>query len=183
MLSLSTKLILYDINSAKSAFKSMTIHPLFKTRWTKQFKFKVFYMIMRFCRNKNDLRVIRKLIFKLSNIFGINFSNLSRNMVLGNEFATGAVILSEENELFKSAKKAYLKEVSILEIKQPAKAVISKDNEVVMAVSKYGKGTVFSVGDPWLYNEYVDGTKIPAEYENFLAGTELAKWLVNQVKK
>ena len=120
---------------------------------------------------------------KLANIFGISFSNLSRNMVQGNEFATGAVILSEENELFKSAKKAYLKEVSILEVKQPAKAVISKNNEVVMAVSKYGKGTVFAVGDPWLYNEYVDGTKIPAEYENFLAGTELAKWLIELAKR
>jgi unsaturated rhamnogalacturonyl hydrolase len=49
-----------------------------------------------------------------------------------------------------------------------------------MAVAKYGKGTVFAVGDPWLYNEYTDGRKIPAEYQNAKAAYELAKWLLQQ---
>lgn len=119
---------------------------------------------------------------RLANIFGITFSDRSRNMVKNDEFQTGAVVLSNATEIFKTTKKAYLKEISILELKQPAKAIVSIDKDVIMAVSKYGKGTVFAVGDPWLYNEYVDGTKIPAEYENFLAGTELAKWLINQAK-
>lgn len=131
-------------------------------------------------KRQRQLRFVR--IEYAGQYVGIKFTNLSRNMVQGNEFATGAVLLSEENEIFKQAKKAYLKEVSILEIAQPVKAVISKNNEISMAVSRYGKGAVFAVGDPWLYNEYVDGTKIPAEYENFMAGTELAKWLVNLVK-
>ena len=50
-----------------------------------------------------------------------------------------------------------------------------------MAVAKYGKGTVFAVGDPWFYNEYIDGRKIPAEYQNFTAAQELVKWLLAQV--
>ncbi len=119
---------------------------------------------------------------KLANTFGINFSNRSRNMVKDHEFATGAVMLTEKNEIFSKAKKAYLKEISVLDVKTPAKAVISKNNEVVMAVSEYGKGTVFAVGDPWLYNEYVNGTNIPAEYENMEAGQELAKWLISKTK-
>jgi unsaturated rhamnogalacturonyl hydrolase len=49
-----------------------------------------------------------------------------------------------------------------------------------MAVANYGKGTVFVIGDPWLYNEYVDGRKLPAEYENFKAAQDLSRWLIAQ---
>ena len=120
---------------------------------------------------------------RLANNFGINFSNRSRNMVQNNEFQTGAVALTNANEIFKTSKKAYLKEISILEVNQPAKAIVTMGNDVIMAVSRYGKGTVFVVGDPWLYNEYVDGKKIPAEFENMKAGRELVDWLIQQTEK
>jgi unsaturated rhamnogalacturonyl hydrolase len=48
----------------------------------------------------------------------------------------------------------------------------------VMAVCKYGKGKVLVLGDPWIYNEYIDGRKLPAEYENYKAATDLVKWLL-----
>jgi unsaturated rhamnogalacturonyl hydrolase len=41
---------------------------------------------------------------------------------------------------------------------------------------------VFAVGDPWLYNEYLDGRKLPAEYPNYKAATDLVKWLLAQSK-
>jgi hypothetical protein len=31
-----------------------------------------------------------------------------------------------------------------------------------------------------LYNEYLDGRKIPAEFENFSAANELVQWLLKQ---
>jgi mannose-6-phosphate isomerase-like protein (cupin superfamily) len=49
-----------------------------------------------------------------------------------------------------------------------------------MAVSKFGKGTVFALGDPWLYNEYVDGRKLPADFQNFAAANDLSVWLLKQ---
>jgi hypothetical protein len=52
---------------------------------------------------------------------------------------------------------------------------------VLMATAKYGKGTVFAVVDPWLYNEYTDGRKLPQTYDNFAAGEELVRWLLQQV--
>ena len=48
-----------------------------------------------------------------------------------------------------------------------------------MATSKYGKGSVFAVGDPWLYNEYTDGRKLPVDFENFKAAQDLSRWLLN----
>jgi unsaturated rhamnogalacturonyl hydrolase len=39
------------------------------------------------------------------------------------------------------------------------------------------------MGDPWLYNEYVDGRKLPADYENFRATQDLSRWLIAQAKR
>jgi unsaturated rhamnogalacturonyl hydrolase len=52
-----------------------------------------------------------------------------------------------------------------------------------MAVSKHGKGTVFVIGDPWLYNEYVDGRRLPSEFENFTAASDLARWAIEKARK
>jgi unsaturated rhamnogalacturonyl hydrolase len=53
-----------------------------------------------------------------------------------------------------------------------------------MAVAKVEKGTVFAVGDPWLYNEYVDGRKISSsEYQNYKAAEDLVKWVIDQLPR
>jgi unsaturated rhamnogalacturonyl hydrolase len=52
---------------------------------------------------------------------------------------------------------------------------------VIVALAKLGRGTVFAVGDPWLYNEYVDGRKLPAEFDNAQAAKDLSRWLIGQV--
>ncbi|MFT3681450.1 MAG: glycoside hydrolase family 88 protein [Ferruginibacter sp.] len=124
-----------------------------------------------------------KYFNKLSEKFGIHFSDKGRNMVKNSEFETGAVYNNVANPVFKKTKKMYLKEISVLEVKSPAKPLISEGGDVILATAKYGLGSVFAVGDPWLYNEYLDGRKIPAEYENFSAANELVQWLLKQVPK
>lgn len=115
---------------------------------------------------------------KLSGAFGITFTNKSRNMVKNDEYETG-VVIPNDKQVFKEPYKMYLKEISVLNVKAPAKALVTKENDIVIASAKQGKGTVFAVGDPWLYNEYVDGRKLPAEYENYKAAEDLVKWLLN----
>ena len=61
-----------------------------------------------------------------------------------------------------------------------AKALLEWKGDTLMAVAHYGKGTVVAVTDPWLYNEYTDGRKLPAEYDNFAAGREFVRWLLQQ---
>jgi len=34
-----------------------------------------------------------------------------------------------------------------------------------------------------MYNEYVDGRKLPMEYENYQAAVDLVKWLIKQAHK
>ena len=116
----------------------------------------------------------------LAKSFGIQFTNTSMNMVQGNQFDQGLVTIPAGNPVFKTAKTAYVKELSVLDVKSPAKPLVSTGNSVIMATAKVGKGTVFAIGDPWLYNEYTDGRKIPAKLENFQAGKDLATWLLQQ---
>ncbi len=120
----------------------------------------------------------------LSKAFGITFTDKSINMVKNDTYVQGEVLPGAGNPVFKTTQKMFLKELSVLDIKAPAKALVKKDNDVIIATAKLGKGTVLAVGDPWLYNEYVDGRKLPAEYENYKAAEDLVKWLLSQsVKK
>jgi len=113
--------------------------------------------------------------------FGIHFNEDSRNKVPGHEYEKGSFPITVQDAIFKTTKKIYIKEISTLNITHPAKAHFTDGRDVIMAVSKVGKGTVFAVGDPWFYNEYLDGRKLPAVYENFNAATDLVKWLLLQV--
>ncbi|UFH53383.1 glycoside hydrolase family 88 protein [Spirosoma sp. KNUC1025] len=113
--------------------------------------------------------------------FGMQFLPKNINMVKGDQFEQGRVDIPARSEIFPKTKTVYIKELAPIGIKAPAKAVVNKGNDVIMAIANVGKGTVFAVGDPWLYNEYTDGRKIPATYENFSAGKDLATWLLKQV--
>jgi len=119
----------------------------------------------------------------LAGAFGVKFTDKSLNMVKNDIYEQGVVLPGASNPVFKTPAKMYLKEVSALEIKAPAKANAVKNGDVIIATANYGKGKVLAVGDPWLYNEYLDGRKLPAEYENYKAGEDLVKWLLSEIKK
>jgi unsaturated rhamnogalacturonyl hydrolase len=72
--------------------------------------------------------------------------------------------------------------LSTVQVKSPATVALKNGGDNIIAISKYGKGIVFAIGDPWLYNEYTDGRKLPMEYENYQAAVDLVKWLVAKSK-
>jgi unsaturated rhamnogalacturonyl hydrolase len=119
---------------------------------------------------------------KLAERFGIHWNENMRHDVIDNKFEQGALLISPNHPIFKTAKKVHIKQLCTQEIKSPAVSVYTENGEVLMSVSKVGKGTVFAVGDPWFYNEYVDGRKIPAEYENYKAAEDLVRWLIKNAK-
>ena len=118
----------------------------------------------------------------LARVFGIQFTDKSRNMVKNNQFEQGAVAISPGNAIFKTSKKMFIKELSVLSTVTPAIGEVVNDGDIIVASAKYGKGTVLAIGDPVFYNEYVDGRKIPMIYENFKASKDLASWLLLQSK-
>lgn len=117
----------------------------------------------------------------LSESFGIHFNSDSKNRVTGADYEMGNFQIPTSNPIFKTAGKVYMKEVSSLKISAPAVANFTRDGDVFIATAKYGKGAVFVVGDPWLYNEYTDGRKLPDSFHNYTAANELAEWLLMQV--
>lgn len=118
---------------------------------------------------------------KLMTKFGISFNQNSVNRVVGRNFEQGAINIPGDNAIFKTARKVYIKELSTLQLANPAVSQLSNGKDIIVATAKYGKGTVFAVGDPWFYNEYTDGRKLPPDYDNFKAANDLVGWLVKQI--
>jgi hypothetical protein len=119
---------------------------------------------------------------KLAEAFGLHFNDDLQNHVVGKNIEAGTLMIPDGHPIFKTAKKVYLKDISSITLSKNAKSVYTnKDGVVLMATVKYGKGTVFAVGDPWFYNEYTNG-HLPAGYDNDKAADDLAKWLLEQAK-
>lgn len=120
---------------------------------------------------------------ELGERFGIRFNEDNKNLVENDQYEQGAVDLSAGGSVFKTARKAYIKELSSLQLSPPAEALVEKDGDVIMATAKAGEGVVFAIGDPWFYNEYVDGRKLPAEFQNYAAAKDLVDWLIAQASR
>ncbi|MEZ0484348.1 glycoside hydrolase family 88 protein [Fibrella aquatica] len=119
-----------------------------------------------------------KYFGQLAAQFGIQFLPSNVNMVQGTKWEQGLVTIPAGTSVFPETRSVYIKELAPIAVSGPAKALVTQSGNIIMATAKVGKGTVFAVGDPWLYNEYVDGRRIPAQYENFKAAKELASWLL-----
>jgi unsaturated rhamnogalacturonyl hydrolase len=119
---------------------------------------------------------------ELAKAFGIEFTTKNRNMVQGVQFEQGRLDIPANNLIFKNTKSVYVKELATLALKAPAQSVLTDKGDAIMAVANVGKGRVFAIGDPWLYNEYVNAHKIPMSFENFNAAKDLAKWLLEAKK-
>ena len=112
----------------------------------------------------------------LAREFGITFTTKNINFVKNDHFEDGVVIAAKDNPIFSPNSKFYVKELVTLNTKKGVKKVATKGSDTIMAAATHGKGKVFVVGDPWLYNEYVNGRKLPADFDNYRAAVELAKW-------
>jgi len=115
----------------------------------------------------------------LAERFGIHFNEDSYHKVIGNNYETGKNDRLPSHPIFKDVKQIYMKEICSLKIEKPAVPILTENGLVLMASARIGKGLVFAVGDPWLYNEYFDSRKLPVEYENAKAGKNLFEWLLN----
>jgi unsaturated rhamnogalacturonyl hydrolase len=76
-----------------------------------------------------------------------------------------------------------MKDTCTISLKGRAISLLQDRGDILMATAKYGRGTVFAVVDPWVYNEYTDGRNLPPEYDNFAGGEELVRWLLKQVPR
>lgn len=119
----------------------------------------------------------------LSERFGIHFNPVLRNTVEGRHFEQGALdIPAGTGGIFPNALRVYMKEICTITPSGPAKSIYVDKGDTLMAVAHIGKGTVYATVDPWLYNEYTDGRKLPDDYKDFTAAIDLARWSLAQSK-
>jgi unsaturated rhamnogalacturonyl hydrolase len=117
----------------------------------------------------------------LADKFGLHFNNVLVHHVVGDDFAAGRIDVTNPSPPFTHPHVLYMKDTCSLTLSQGAVPLLrDKAGDLLMAYAKYGKGMVFAVTDPWLYNEYTDGKKLPPEYDNFAAGKEFVAWLLEQ---
>ncbi len=125
----------------------------------------------------------------LASRFGIKFNGDRRNEVPNARDRTPGMFdvskLAPNEPLFKDIKQIYMKEIMTLTLTDPAKPLLVADNEQhtgkdnIIATAKVGKGFVFAVGDPWIYNEYIDVVSTPGlTLENRKAAVNLVRWIL-----
>lgn len=119
----------------------------------------------------------------LADAFGLHFNNDIQNHVVDDDhFEDGAIPVSN-SQVFKTAKKPFMKDVCSISLKGKVKALLkAKNGAVIAAAAKYGQGIVIAIGDPWLYNEYVNG-RLPAGFDNDKAATDLAAYILWWAKR
>jgi unsaturated rhamnogalacturonyl hydrolase len=119
----------------------------------------------------------------ISEKFGIHFNSLLRKHVIGTNWEQGKIVIDGSGPIFHHPHTLYVKDVCTISVKFPAVPALKEGDDIFMATAKYGKGTVYAFVDPWLYNEYTDGRKLPAMYDNYAGGVELVRWLLKQVPR
>jgi unsaturated rhamnogalacturonyl hydrolase len=117
----------------------------------------------------------------ISDQFGIHFNSVLRKHVVGTNWEQGKIAIDGNGPIFHSSHTIYVKDVSTITVSKPARDVLDEGDDIFMATAKYGKGTVVAMTDPWLYNEYTDGRKLQASYDNYAAGREFVRWIIEQV--
>ncbi len=89
---------------------------------------------------------------QLAKRFGIEFLEETYPKVKGK----GILIAKGESSIFKDAPEVYLVEVAPLKLAAGVDVVLADHGTPIMALAHAGKGQVFALGDPWIYNEYID---------------------------
>jgi len=120
---------------------------------------------------------------QLTTQFGMTFNHVTLHPVTGTNFEMGASKNLPDHPLFEGVSKIYIKEVSDINLSGKAKAILTENGKVLIAENKYGKGYVFVIGDPWIYNEYIDHDRLPEDFDNRKAAENLTDLLLGYVRK
>lgn len=120
---------------------------------------------------------------QLATEFGIYFNHVSLHPVLLRKWDMGAFTALPDHPIFKGVSKIYMKEISSFNLKSPAKPILTEKGIIYMAESRIGKGLVVAIGDPWIYNEYIDHKMLPEDFENLKAAENFTEYLIKNSRK
>jgi len=110
---------------------------------------------------------------ELATKFGVTFVEGRHATATG---VTRLRLKGPANPVFEGSLEFYAVDVAPLKITHARPEILlSESNVALMAVLKHGKGSVFALGDPWLYDEYIataDNTRIGENLLRYLLWTK-----------
>lgn len=119
----------------------------------------------------------------LAGRFGMTFNEVSISNFEGNQNRHLASFVNlPHHPIFYNVEKIYMRGISTIAVDKPQYVLVKKDEQPAMSFKRYGKGAVFMVGDPWLYNEYIEHRVLSKDYENHIAADNLVSWILGLVK-
>ena len=107
---------------------------------------------------------------RLASRFGIQFLEETYPKVSGKAI----LVATGKHSIFEGGLQAYLVEVAPLKLAAPAEPMLTHEGTDVMALAHVGRGMVFALGDPWLYDEYI------ARNDNVAIATKLFTMLLEE---
>jgi hypothetical protein len=111
--------------------------------------------------------------------FGMHFTDSTISRVINDQHFDDGAIKPINSPIFKTATKLFMKDACSITLSGTARPVLWSGKSIIMAQATYGKGIVLAVGDPWLYNEYVNG-RLPASFDNDKGANDIVAWLLQQ---
>lgn len=120
---------------------------------------------------------------QLAEVFGFRFNPQTLNPVTNRVWDMAAETNLPNHPLFSGVNKIYMKEVGPITVSKKAKPVLKDGDAIFIAETQFGKGYVLAVGDPWLYNEYIDHWLLPESFENLKAASNMVDLLLKKAGK
>jgi unsaturated rhamnogalacturonyl hydrolase len=106
---------------------------------------------------------------RLAAAFGIEFIEKTHRDAKADLKVT--IPVPEDSPIFSGPAFFYAVGIAPLKLQASVQRLLSDNGETIMALAKSGKGLVFALGDPWVYNEYIDtkdNRKIATDLFRFL---------------
>lgn len=110
--------------------------------------------------------------------FGFIFKQVSLHPVPNKNWEMGAFTNLPDHPIWQGVHKIFLKEISSVSITKKAFPILAEHGNNIIAESKIGKGKVIVIGDPWIYNEYIDHDRLPSSFENRKAAENFTRYLL-----
>jgi unsaturated rhamnogalacturonyl hydrolase len=120
---------------------------------------------------------------QLAEAFGFRFNTKTLNPVINRQWDMAAETNLPKHSLFTGVNKIYMKEVGPITLSKDARPVLKDGDAILIAETQFGKGYVLAIGDPWLYNEYIDHWLLPESFENLKAANNLVDLLLKKTGK
>lgn len=119
---------------------------------------------------------------KLAEVFGFQFIPVSLHPIPNDDWETGAETNLPNHPLFKDVDKIFMKNTASIKLTSNSKsqAVLKGGDDIMITETRFGKGRVIAVVDPWFFNEYIDHNRLPESFQNKKAAYNMVDYVLTK---